>query len=292
MKNVFLNTYLIIFIIVSIFIISCDLTEEAQQIVAPPEIPDKEIFELDFTGIVTPPRGYKDADITGWIEGNMSEHKDGIVIEDPFRLAHGFIGDFRRGMISQLSSIFQSTFHNINRIEPEETDGFFVWEFSSSIFDPGKGYPMERSDLKLTADRKSDGTIYWNLFKIVENDQVLIAVGETGVHHLKGKWTFLYHDGLDVPAFEFNWARKREKTSLFRSKLHFVNVEATYEQEGEWFIHTQDRRETVENAIFTEIRWSRRTGEGSIYVRIDAINQDIRRCWNQLRESIDECPDG
>jgi len=273
-----------------LIVISCDLSEEAEQILPPPAIPEREIFELDFTGIASAPTGYKDINDTDWMPGNIFDSNYAITIEDPFRLGLGFVNDFRRGMMSQLSTIFQATFHNVNKIAPEEIDGLYTWYFSSNIFDPDLGYPMQRSDLKLIADRETNGTVIWRLFKITETDQILIALGETGNNHLKGEWIFFYHDGLDLPAFNFNWVRKREKTAIFQSKLHFVNVATTYQQDGDWVIHSQDRNESAEKSLFAEIRWNRRTGEGSVYVRIDSINEEIKRCWNRFREPIDECP--
>lgn len=291
MVEVFLKKFTFWLVACGLLFISCDLSEEVEQVFPPPEIPARDIFELDFTGITSAPTGYKELNEPDWISGTISDSDYAIVIEDPFRLALGFINDFRRGMMSQLSSIFQSTFHNVNKLEPEEIDGVYIWNYSANIFDPNMGYPMQRSDLKLTADREENGLVTWRLFKITETDQVLIAIGESIPHYLKGEWIFFYHDGLNLPAFHFNWERKREKTSLFQSKLHFVNVATTYQKEGDWVIHTQDRQESLENSLFAEVRWNHRTGEGSIFVRIDSINEEIKRCWNQLRESIDECPD-
>jgi hypothetical protein len=288
--DILLKKISVIVMCLGLMMVSCDLSEDTEQILPPPAIPERDIFELDFTGITSAPTGYKEINHTGLVPGTLFDTNDAITIEDPFRLALGLINDFRRGMMSQLSSIFQATFHNVNKLVPDETDGMYVWHYSSNIFDPGLGYPMQRSDLKLTADRKMDGSTTWRLFKTTENDQILIALGESGNNHLKGEWIFFYHDAPDVPAYQFNWVRRKEKTAIFESKLHFANVETTYQQNGDWVIHTQDRQESVQNSLFAEVRWNRRTGEGSVYVRIDSMNEDIKRCWNSLREPIDDCP--
>lgn len=279
----------LLFPILFLAVISCTKPLEPETVLPPPEMPDSEIFNLDFTGITSNPSGAKQPGYLDWIPAEMIDFDLQKALDDPFSLALAFIADYRRGMVNQLRSIFFSTFQNVNELTPELVDEQYIWNFRSNIYDPDMGMPMIWSDLKLVAMRVAEGNVDWRLYRVTEGEEVFVAVGHTSRSNRLGNWIFFFHDGMQMPAFSFSWERKNGQTAKLYSDLHFVNVSTSYLHNGDWIIHTQERSETVENTLFADVRWSRRTGEGTLFISSYSLPEGITLCWDSYRVPLNEC---